>query len=41
MEIETEPNTEIVKTKAWKQLTKFLTSCGNKKFHYTVYIYNC
>ena len=38
---QTDPNTEIVKTKAWKQLTKFLTSCRNKKFDYTVYIYSC
>ena len=33
--------TEIVKTKAWKEPTKTLTGCENKKFDYTVYIYNC
>ena len=38
---QTDPSTEIVKTKAWKQLTKFLTGCRNKKFDYTVYIYSC
>ena len=38
---QTEDKTEIVKTKAWRQLAKLLNSCGNKKFDYTVYIYNC